>query len=349
MPEIPVPSSHQEERDELNAVVEALAKFPRLSRLVRYLGEKYFLGEIDQLHEYNIATEVFGRSKTSFDAGEDAIARVEAHRLRKKLKEFYETSGKDHAVQLSIPTGTYVPLFLHRVVTPLPPEQALPPDAHDSRVEISAPPEDTLAASREGAKNNGFPTRLNYRKWFYAILAAAAVITLGLYLALHSGAISKITKAETNTPQPPADSQTASSDSASLPIRIIAGYSGKPRIDSAGAVWQADQYFRNGGIWTLPTSTVTRTSDPLLFEQWRTGDFFYDIPLKPGVYELHLYFVTQDTALEAPTFTVSVNGEPILTGFDVNSDALGENIADERIFRDISTGQGRFSSPRIYQ
>jgi hypothetical protein len=162
------------------------------------------------------------------------------------------------------------------------------------------------------------------------------VAALGVYLALHSGAIPNITHSETNANQPLADSQSAPSNSASLPIRIIAGYTGKPRIDSAGAVWSADQYFHNGGIWPLPASSITRTSDPLLFEQWRTGDFFYDIPLKPGVYELHLYFITQDSALEAPTFTVAINGEKILAGFDVNSDALGENIADERIFRDIS-------------
>jgi hypothetical protein len=335
MPEIPVLSSHQKERDELNAVVEALAKYPRLSRLARYLGDKYFLGEVDQLHEYNIATEVFGRSKTAFDAGEDAIARVEAHRLRKKLKEFYETSGKDHAVQLSIPTGTYVPLFIHRAETPPPPAPALAPDAQDSRADLSAPTDDTPPASLDGARSKVL-FRLKGSRWFYPLLAAAAVAALGIYLALHYGAGSNTTNAETSAPQPLADSQSASSSSASLPIRIIAGYTGKPRIDSAGAVWQADQYFRNGGIWTRPTGSIARTSDPLLFEQWRTGDFFYDIPLKPGVYELHLYFVTQDSAIEAPTFTVSVNGEKILPGFDVNSDALGENIADERIFRDIS-------------
>src|SRR5580658_5044950 len=116
MPDNSASTSHEAERAELEAVAEALARSPRLSRLVRYLGEKYFQGESDQLHEYNIATEVFGRSKTAFDAGEDAIARVEAHRLRKKLKEFYETEGKNHPVQLSIPSGTYVPVFTRRAV-----------------------------------------------------------------------------------------------------------------------------------------------------------------------------------------------------------------------------------------
>ncbi|MGD0830895.1 MAG: malectin domain-containing carbohydrate-binding protein [Terracidiphilus sp.] len=344
MPETSVLSSNQEERDELNAVIEALAKFPRLSRLARYLGEKYFLGEADQLHEYNIATEVFGRSKTTFDAGEDAIARVEAHRLRKKLKEFYENSGKDHTVKLTIPTGTYVPLFIHRAETPTPPDPL--PDPHSSRVEPSFPsevaPSDAPALGQKRPPFIDVILRLKGGRWVYPSMAALVIAALALYLAFYSGAIIKGTKTETNAAQSPAAAQSPPSGSGALPIRIIAGYAGKPRIDSAGAVWQADQYFRNGGIWTLPTSTIARTSDPLLFEQWRTGDFFYDIPLKPGVYELHLYFVTQNTALEAPTFTVSVNGEKILPAFDVNSDALGENIADERIFRDISPATDGF-------
>src|SRR5580698_1427621 len=85
------------ERLEFELLLEWLTRSPRLANLLRYVGGKYFSGESRQLTEYNIATEVFGRSKTVFDAGEDAIARVEAHRLRKRLKEYYEGPGKDHA------------------------------------------------------------------------------------------------------------------------------------------------------------------------------------------------------------------------------------------------------------
>jgi len=338
MPEISVLSSREAERDELNAVVEALAKLPRLSRLARYLGEKYFLGEADQLHEYNIATEVFGRSKTTFDAGEDAIARVEAHRLRKKLKEFYENEGKDHPLQLSIPAGSYVPHFTNRI-DKLPshsPDDS--PETREQHSDLSPASENALSAGDGKGKNEGPILGSKGQRWLYALLvAAAAVAVLGIYLALHSGATAKDIITGTSPAQPQTASQPVISNSASMPIRIIAGYSGKPRIDSAGAVWDADQYFHNGGIWERSASSIARTSDPLLFEQWRTGDFFYDIPLHPGAYELHLYFVTQDNASDATTtFTVAVNGNQILSGFDVNSDALGENIADERVFRDIS-------------
>src|ERR1035441_4553799 len=114
MPLDPNARPAEAERDELECVVEALAKWSRLSHLLRYMGEKLFSGEVDQLNEYNIATEVLGRSKTVFNAGEDAIARVETHRLRKRLAEFYETDGKDHPIQVTLPAGSYAPVFIYK-------------------------------------------------------------------------------------------------------------------------------------------------------------------------------------------------------------------------------------------
>src|ERR1039457_7717636 len=57
-----------EERAELERVVEALAHWPRLSGLLHYMGDKLSAGEVDHLNEYNIASEVLGRSKTVFNA-----------------------------------------------------------------------------------------------------------------------------------------------------------------------------------------------------------------------------------------------------------------------------------------
>jgi len=86
------------ERAELERVVRALARWPRLSHLLAYMGAKLSSGDADQLNEYNIASEVLGRSKTVFNAAEDAIARVETHRLRKRLAEFYEKEGSNHPI-----------------------------------------------------------------------------------------------------------------------------------------------------------------------------------------------------------------------------------------------------------
>ena len=101
----------EDERRELDAVSVALGNSSRLLRLITFIGEKYLRGETDNLREYDIATEVFGRSKETFYGGEDAIVRVEAHRLRKRLKEYYAGPGKDHSIHISIPPGAYIPVF----------------------------------------------------------------------------------------------------------------------------------------------------------------------------------------------------------------------------------------------
>ena len=54
---------------------------------------------------------MFGRSEKNFDPTADAVVRVEAHRLRKKLRDIYEKDGRPQAMQISLPAGTYVPKF----------------------------------------------------------------------------------------------------------------------------------------------------------------------------------------------------------------------------------------------
>jgi hypothetical protein len=163
------------------------------------------------------------------------------------------------------------------------------------------------------------------------------LIASGIHLASRSATSAKSVGTGSTPEQQAIPSQTDSLTSDPQAIRIIAAYKGRPQMDSAGALWKADEYFHGGGTWLRPANFLARTSDPLLFEQWRTGDFAYDIPLLPGVYELHLYFVTSDRADAAPaSFTVGINGGPLLQGFEVNTDAMGENIADERVFRDVS-------------
>lgn len=339
MPENSGLLSVDEERLELEALAQALGRSSRLAHLLNYVGEKYFAGESDQLSEYNIATEVFGRSKASFDATEDAIARVEAHRLRKRLKEFYEGPGKDHLVQLSIPAGTYVPTFTHKPVEA--------PSSASSRLGISS--DMTGASSAAGAGAASLPAAnrialsnsklLRGRNWLLAglvvALTAGAAVTIEIVFRSHTAA--PVATAPHSIAAAPFTPHEGAPAPVQVPLRVLAGYSGAPQSDSAGQVWDADRYVSGGGPWRVPDAVIARTSDPFIFQHWRTGDSSYDIPLAPGVYELHLFFVTSDPSSETyRTFTVRINGEVALSGFDINSDAMGENIADERVFRDVS-------------
>ncbi len=328
------------ERAELETVAEALGRSSRLAHLLRYMGEKCFHGEGDQLTEYNIATEVFGRSKTVFDAGEDAIARVEAHRLRKRLKDFYHGPGKDHTLHISIPAGSYVPVFT-RIGSD-------PPDGAILDPRISAAGNDgPLASATESAQRAAHDRtaqsvlsglRLESR-WILAGLAIVLLATAGVAVAvlLRSKSSAPVAGGSRSATVALSAPQKALVASTQAPVRLLAGYSGAPQTDSVGQVWSADDYAQGGGPWRRSDTPITRTSDPFIFQYWRAGDSSYDIPLRPGVYELHLYFVTSDAINNSNrTFTVRINGNIVLTGFDINSDAMGENVADERVFRDVS-------------
>ena len=100
------------ERLELAAVLASptFARAQRLVKLLEYVCERHFEGQDAQVCEYSIATEVLGRP-TNFDPAEDAIARVEIHRLRKKLREFYAAEGSRQALKIIIPPGLYTPVF----------------------------------------------------------------------------------------------------------------------------------------------------------------------------------------------------------------------------------------------
>ena len=104
-------TSRDAERQELERAIEQLGRSTRHGRLLEFLGTKYFSQQEAQLTEFDIAREVFGRSLDSFDPAEDAVVRVEVHRLRKKLRDIYEKDARAHGVQISLPAGTYVPKF----------------------------------------------------------------------------------------------------------------------------------------------------------------------------------------------------------------------------------------------
>src|SRR5258708_3337945 len=81
----------------------------RLSLFLRFAVEQTLQGNGQDLKEYTIATEVYGR-KSDFDPGQDSIVRSEARRLRRKLKEYYADEGKNDEVVIFFRPGSYVPV-----------------------------------------------------------------------------------------------------------------------------------------------------------------------------------------------------------------------------------------------
>jgi TolB-like protein len=98
--------------DELSRILES-SMFVQSDRLCRFLQltvNKTLAGEGEMLKEYLIGTEVYDRP-TSYRPNEDSIVRSEARRLRSKLKEYYDSVGKNDPVLIYYRPGRYVPAF----------------------------------------------------------------------------------------------------------------------------------------------------------------------------------------------------------------------------------------------
>ena len=355
-------------RMELEAVAGSLVRTPRLEQLLRYMAERYFDGQTDELTEYNIATDVFGRKKTEFIASEDAIARVETHRLRKRLTAYYEGLGRDHAIHISVPLGTYVPHFTEWSSS----RDGTVKDASIDLVESRAPvvsanrevgphvsPMSAAADldQRESEAAKRIASGLRRRGWMLvvpAVLLGLLIAELALRSRKSGSAASAAVAVQTGVegggatdstkPGGPTVRTASGAVPVALPFRMVAGYTGAPQRDNAGDVWQQDQYSSGGWARNQSKEFIARTGNPFLFRYGRAGDFSYNIPLLPGSYELHLYFMQgsetdqSEDAENKAIFNVLVNNVPLLSNFDIVSDALGRNVADERVFRDVSPG-----------
>jgi TolB-like protein/Tfp pilus assembly protein PilF len=95
-------------RSQLDRILggRAFAQAPILSRLLRYLVERTVDGQPEDLKEYTVGVEVFGRG-ASFDPRTDTIVRVQARRLRSRLQDYYRDEGAGDPLVLDLPKGRY--------------------------------------------------------------------------------------------------------------------------------------------------------------------------------------------------------------------------------------------------
>ena len=83
----------------------------KTSRLLRFLVDETLAGRNDALKQYTIGTAVFKRAK-NFNPDLDPVVRIQAGRLRRSLDSYYAQESKDDPIRITIPVGSYVPLFL---------------------------------------------------------------------------------------------------------------------------------------------------------------------------------------------------------------------------------------------
>src|SRR5437879_6514416 len=79
---------------------------PTSRRLLQYLAEHSAAGDADQLKEYTIGVDVFGKP-AGYDPRQDSAIRIQIGRLRQKLSEYYRSEGKDDLYIVDLPKGRF--------------------------------------------------------------------------------------------------------------------------------------------------------------------------------------------------------------------------------------------------
>jgi adenylate cyclase len=100
-------------REQLDRILHSVPfqHSPRRQRFLEFIVSETLAGRT--VKGYDVALEVFGRLET-FDAAVDPVVRVEAGRLRDKLREYYSTEGEGDPIRIDLPKGTYTPQIKFR-------------------------------------------------------------------------------------------------------------------------------------------------------------------------------------------------------------------------------------------
>jgi len=99
-------------RDHLSRVCAspAFGGSKRAQDFLQLIVEHALAGRYDSLRERMIGAEMFGRP-IDYDTANDAVVRVKATEVRKKLAQYYQETERVPKVRIDLPIGSYVPRF----------------------------------------------------------------------------------------------------------------------------------------------------------------------------------------------------------------------------------------------
>ncbi len=133
-------SDQQAIREQLHRILNGapFVRAKRRKRFLEFIVNETLAGRGDRLKGYIIAREVFDRPE-DFDPNVDPIVRIEAGRIREKLREYYDTEGKGDPIRIEVPKRNYTAKIEFRQQPPADagPSQS-PPRSAPSRVPAAA-------------------------------------------------------------------------------------------------------------------------------------------------------------------------------------------------------------------
>ena len=89
---------------------KAFAGSKRSQDFLRLVVEHKLAGRLEELRERMIGAEMFGRP-VDYDTANDAVVRVKAIEVRRRLARYYEEAQEPDVVRIEMPSGAYVPEF----------------------------------------------------------------------------------------------------------------------------------------------------------------------------------------------------------------------------------------------
>lgn len=156
--------------------------------------------------------------------------------------------------------------------------------------------------------------------------AGSKTVNFQVQAAALAAAVSNSVKATLN-----GNTQSASLNfQAMTGLRVNAG--GPAYTDGLGRVWTADNGATGGTPYSV-TSAISGTTTPALYQTERYGTFQYQFAVPNGSYTVNLKFAElYFTATGQRRFNVAINGNTVLTNFDVVAAAGGGLKAVDKAF-----------------
>jgi hypothetical protein len=85
---------------------ETFRNAPSSRRLLKYLAERSLAGDSDQLKEYTIGIDAFGKG-ADYNPRQDSTVRIQIGRLLQRLAEYYREEGKNDTAVIDLPKGRF--------------------------------------------------------------------------------------------------------------------------------------------------------------------------------------------------------------------------------------------------
>jgi hypothetical protein len=154
---------------------EAFRGSQRSAQFLKYIVEHALAGDFDSLKERSIGIQLFGRAP-AYDTGSDAIVRVTASDVRKRLQNHYNGAfGSAQRLKICLPPGSYFPeiTYVDVAAPEAPPVQQTP-------VQIGEMDEHKTIPS--------FARRLVNNRWIIIVAVAVASSLATIAILSHSSA-----------------------------------------------------------------------------------------------------------------------------------------------------------------